>query len=106
LGAMKVIAERSPDHEYDVDHRDGTFWIRTNDKGRNFRLVTAPAEDPAPANWKEIVPHRDDVMLSGHLLFRDFYVLVEREGGWPQIRVTDFGDRKSTRLNSSHTVIS
>ena len=42
---MKVIAERIPEQEYDVDHRDGTFWIRTNDQGRNFRLVTAPASD-------------------------------------------------------------
>jgi oligopeptidase B len=97
-GEMKTIAERSPDHEYDVDHRDGTFWIRTNDKGRNFRLVTAPVSDPARANWKEVVPHRDDVMLSSHLLFRDFYVLVEREGGWPQIRVTDFRSGQSHRV--------
>jgi oligopeptidase B len=96
--AMKVIAERRPEHEYDVDHRDGLFWIRTNDKGRNFRLVTAPESDPSPANWKEVVAHRDDVMLSGHLMFRDFYVLVEREGGWPQIRVTDFRSGQSHRI--------
>jgi oligopeptidase B len=98
LRDMKVIAERAPDHEYDVDHRDGTFWIRTNDKGRNFRLVTAPAGDPSRKNWQEVVPHRDDVMLSGHLLFRDFYVLVEREAGWPQIRVTDFRSGQSHRI--------
>ena len=35
---------------------------------------------------------------SGHLLFRDFYVLVEREGGWPQIRVTDFRSGQSHRI--------
>jgi oligopeptidase B len=95
---MKVIAERAPEHEYDVDHRDGTFWIRTNDQGRNFRLVTAPASDPSRKNWKEVVPHREDVMLSGHLMFRDFYVLVEREGGWPQVRVTDFRNGQTHRI--------
>jgi oligopeptidase B len=98
-GAWKVIAERVPEQQYDVDHRDGTFWIRTNDKGRNFRLVTAPASDPARTNWKEVVPHREDVMLSGHLLFKDFYVLVEREGGWPQIRITDFRSGQSHRVS-------
>ncbi|HEV7502221.1 MAG TPA: oligopeptidase B, partial [Vicinamibacteria bacterium] len=95
---MKVIAERVPDQQYDVDHRDGTFWIRTNDQGRNFRLVTAPASDPGRRNWKEVVPHRDDVMLSGHLLFRDFYVLLEREGGWPQVRITDFRTGQTHRI--------
>ena len=98
-GTWKVIAERIPDQQYDVDHRDGTFWIRTNDKGRNYRLVTAPVSDPSRANWKEVVPHRDDVMLSGLLLFKDFYVLTEREGGWPQIQITDFRSGQSHRVS-------
>jgi oligopeptidase B len=97
-GEWKVFAERVPEQQYDVDHRDGTFWIRTNDQGRNYRLVTAPASDPSRKSWKEVVAHRDDVMLSGHLLFRDFYVLVEREGGWPQIRITDFRNGQSHRV--------
>ena len=79
----KIVAPRIADQEYDVDHREGFFSIRTNDKGRNFRLVIAPVSDPSRANWKEIVPHRDDVMLAGQSMFKDFYVLVEREGGLP-----------------------
>ena len=31
-----------------VDHHGDEFFIRTNDKGRNFRLVRAPVADPAP----------------------------------------------------------
>jgi oligopeptidase B len=96
---MKVLAERVADQEYDVDHRDGTFWIRTNDQGRNFRLVTAPESDPSRKNWKEVVPHRDEVMLSGLMVFRDFYVLMEREGGWPQVRVTELGSGQSHRIS-------
>lgn len=87
--ALKLVAERIADQEYDVDHRDGLFWIRANDKGRNFRIVTAPVADPARAQWKEVVAHRDDVMVSRLLMFRDFYVTLEREGGWPRVRVTD-----------------
>ncbi len=95
---MKLLAAREAGHEYDVDHRDGTFWIRTNDKGRNFRLVSVPAAAPARANWKEEVAHREEVMLSGHLFFRDFYVLFEREGGLPHLRITDFRNRQSHRV--------
>jgi oligopeptidase B len=89
LATPKLVAAREPDHEYDVEHRDGTFWIRTNDQGRNFRLVKAPAAEPSRANWKEALPHREDVMLAGLSLFRDFSVLLEREGGLPHLRVTD-----------------
>jgi oligopeptidase B len=96
---MKVIAERIPDQKYGVDHRDGLFWIRANDKGRNFRIVTAPARDPARANWKEVVPHRADVMLAYHLVFRDFYVMMEREGGWPRVRITSLVDGTSHRVD-------
>jgi oligopeptidase B len=95
---MKMISPREADHQYDVDHRDGTFWIRTNDKGRNYRLVTAPVSDPSRPGWKEVLPHRDDVMLAGHGLFKDFYVLFEREGGFPRIRVSDFRSGKSHRI--------
>jgi oligopeptidase B len=96
---MRVVAERVPEQEYYVDHRGGVFWIRTNDRGRNFRLVTAPARDPARANWKEVVPHRDDVMLSGLVVFRDFYVTMEREGGWPQVGITDLRTGRSHRVD-------
>ena len=40
-----------------------------------------------------MVPHRDDVMLQGVSLFKDFSVIHEREGGLPHLRVTDFRDR-------------
>src|SRR5207245_3500981 len=49
----KIIAPRTKDHEYDADHAGDLFYIRTNDKGRNFRLVTAPVSAPRPENWKE-----------------------------------------------------
>jgi oligopeptidase B len=96
---MKMISPREVDHQYDVDHRDGTFWIRTNDKGRNYRLVTAPVSSPSRAGWKEVLPHRDEVMLAGHGLFADFYVLLEREAGFPGIRVTDFRTGASHRID-------
>jgi oligopeptidase B len=96
--ALKVVAPRLPEQEYYVDHRDGTFWIRTNDKGRNFRLVTAPVSDPDRQNWKEVVSHRDDVMVAAHMMFKDFYVLFEREGGLPHLRVTDFRNGQAHRI--------
>jgi len=99
IAPMKVIAKRIPGEEYYVDHRDGLMWIRANDKGRNFRIVTAPAVNSGRANWKEVVPHRDDVMLSSHAMFRDYHVLMEREGGWPRVRITDLRNGESHRID-------
>jgi oligopeptidase B len=88
-GEWELIAAREKDHEYYVDHHSDTFYIRTNDKGRNFRLVAAPVSGPARANWREVIAHRADVMLSGASFFRNHYVLTEREGGLPRLRVVD-----------------
>lgn len=81
-----MIASRRQDHEYEVDHQGGRFLIRTNDRGRNFRLVEAPVAGPGEENWKELVPHRDDVMLEGALAFEKDVVLCERSGGLPRFR--------------------
>src|SRR5579863_4615942 len=88
-GEWKLIAPREQDIEYDAEHIGDQFYIRTNDKGRNFRLVTAPVSDPGKKNWKEIIPVRADVMLSGVEGFQDFYVLVERENGLPQLTIVN-----------------
>ena len=47
-GAFTLIAPREDEHEYSVEHRNGLWFIRTNDRGRNFRLVTAPGGDTGP----------------------------------------------------------
>jgi oligopeptidase B len=89
-GEFTVICPREDEHEYSVDHRNGLWFIRTNDKGRNFRLVTAPVTDASRENWTERLPHREDVMLEEVDLFSAFYVACEREDGLPRLRVWRF----------------
>lgn len=87
---FRVICAREDEHEYYIDHRNGLWYIRTNDQGRNFRLVTAPTDNPARENWTERLPHRPDVMLEEVDLFSAFYVACEREDGLPRLRVWRF----------------
>jgi oligopeptidase B len=90
-GAWRVIAPRRHEHEYDPEHHGDHFYIRTNDRGRNFRLVRTPVADPGEASWQEVVPHRDGVMLEAVELFAGHQVLVERERGLEQLRVSRVG---------------
>ena len=106
-GAWTVVAPRRQDVEYYVDHRGGEFWIRANDAGRNFRVVTAPVAAPGPAHWKEVVPHRLEVMVTGVQCFRDHVVLSERERALPHIAVLDPATgaiRRATFPESAYTV--
>ncbi|WP_109485181.1 S9 family peptidase [Occallatibacter savannae] len=89
-GTFRVIAPREDEHEYYIDHRNGQLFIRTNHRGRNFRLVTAPVETPERENWTERIPHRDTVMLEDVDLFASFFVACEREDGLPRLRMWRF----------------
>lgn len=91
-GSFALISPREDEHEYSVDHRHGLWFIRTNDRGRNFRLVTAPVESPGREHWTERIPHRPEVMLEDVDLFERFFIAVEREDGLPRLRLWRFTD--------------
>lgn len=83
----QLIAARRSGHEYQVDHAGDTFFILTNDRHKNFRLVTAPEDSPTEDAWKELLAPSDDHYYRGHVAFRDFLVVQERVRGIDQIRV-------------------
>ncbi|MGO9894301.1 MAG: S9 family peptidase [Bryobacteraceae bacterium] len=89
-GEFRIIAPREDEHEYSLDHRNGLWFIRTNDRGRNFRLVTAPVETPEREHWTELIAHRDAVMLEDVDLFAEFFIACEREDGLPRLRLWKF----------------
>lgn len=86
-GSFRCIEPRRENIEYYPDHRDGVFFLRVNDTGRNFRLVTAPVSSCGHDHWHETLPHREDTMLEDIDLFRDFYVACERFKGLPRLRI-------------------
>jgi oligopeptidase B len=89
-GAWTLIEPRRENIEYYADHRDGLWYLRVNDTARTFRLVTAPVDAPSRSHWREIVAHRDHVMLEDLDLFQSFAVLVERLEGLPHLRLMSF----------------
>lgn len=104
--SFKVLLPREIDHEYYVDHRDGLFYIRTNKDAKNYRLVTAPAEDPQPKNWQELLPHRPTVKLESFDLFKKHAVFNERENGLTKLRVYDFHTLKTQNIEFPEPVYS
>jgi oligopeptidase B len=89
-GAFKVVLPREKGHKYDVDHREGLFYIRTNKGAKNFRMVTAPDADPSEKSWKPFIEHDPKVLLEGIDLFRHHGVVVSKSEGLDHMRVLDF----------------
>ena len=91
--APRLVAPREAEHEYSVCHHEGRLIILTNSGGaEDFRIVEAPADYPAPANWTEIEPHRPGRLILDVIAFKDFLVRLERENGLPRIVIRRFAD--------------
>ena len=94
----KVVLPREAGHEYDVDHYRGLFYITTNKGAKNFKVVTAPIDDPAEKNWKPFIDHNLAVKINWLSFFANHIVVSEREGGLTQLRVIDPETKQSNRI--------
>lgn len=91
-GTFQSIRPREAGFFYEISHRDDKFLIKTNWNAPNFRLMEAPVSDPRRENWKDVLPHREDVLLDGLTVFKDYLVTAERKGGLSQIHVIRWSD--------------
>lgn len=89
-GTLTLLQPRQAGHRYQIEHRQGLFYIVTNDQAKNFRLMTAPMATPGREHWQELVAHRETVKLDDIDLFANHLVLYERENGLKTIRVMNF----------------
>ena len=82
-----VFLPRQNDLEYYISHYKDLFYIRTNYNAKNFRLMQAQVGNTALENWKEVIPHRDDVLLEDYEIFKDYLALQERSNGLTNLRI-------------------
>ncbi len=74
-------------HEYSIAHFEDKFYIVTNWDATNFRLMETPVNATGKENWKEVIAHREDVLLEGIELFNDYMVVDERKNGLSNLRI-------------------
>ncbi len=86
-GNFEIFQPRERKLEYDISHYEDKFYVRTNMDAKNFRLMETPINATGKANWKEVIPNRDDVLLEGMDVFKDYLVLSERKAGITNIRI-------------------
>ncbi len=107
-GEWKMILPREKDHEYSADHYNGEFYITTNKKAENFRVVRAPVADPSEKNWKDFIAHNPAIKINGVSFFKDYAVVSERENGLEYLKVLDLKGKdmagKSRRIPTTEEV--
>jgi oligopeptidase B len=92
-GNFRMVQPRERDLEYGLDHFGDKFYIVTNLNAKNFRLMECPENATTKENWKEVIAHREDVLLEGIEIFKDYLVVDERKEGLTQLRIIKWADK-------------
>ena len=88
-GEFKRFTPREEGLEYSIEHFKDKFYVRTNYDAENFRLMETAASNTSKNNWQEVIAHRDDVLLSGIEVFKNYLVLQERSNALMHLKVID-----------------
>ncbi|BAY32096.1 oligopeptidase B [Nostoc carneum NIES-2107] len=97
-GNWQLIHPRTTGMEYDVDHHSDYFYIVTNDAATNFKLVKTLVASLNKANWQTVIPHQEDVLLTGISLFANHLVIYERKGGLETARVKNLATGEESNI--------
>lgn len=94
-----ILQPRMADLEYSVEHFGNDFYIITNaNNSTNFKIVKTPVAQCGMEHWQDLIPHREDTLLEGFEIFRDYLVLEERTEGLLQLKVIDQKNQSSHYL--------
>ncbi len=97
-GEFRIFQPRQREMEYAIDHYGDCFYVTTNWNAKNYKLMRTPLDKTTMDNWEEVIPHREDVLLEGVEMFRDFMVIDERKNGLTQLRIKRWDGTKEYYL--------
>ncbi|MGB5269838.1 MAG: S9 family peptidase, partial [Eudoraea sp.] len=95
-GDFKLFSERERGLEYSIYHFENNFYILTNkDKATNFKLMKVDENNTSSENWVEFITHRPNILLEDIEIFKDYYVLTERDNGLNKLKITKWDESDS-----------
>jgi oligopeptidase B len=103
-GEFKIFEPRQKDNIYYIQHYKDKFYIRTNLEAKNFKLMETPVNKTNKDNWLEVIPHRNDVLLEGFEIFKDFLAVEEYKNALPHLRVIKLENKKEHYIDFGEEV--
>ena len=98
-GKFKIFQPRTRGLEYSIYHYGSSFYVLSNaDGAQNFKLSKTSENKTERQFWKDVIPHRDDVLLEGIDIFKEFLVVSERHNGLNQIKIELWNGKDSYYL--------
>ena len=88
----EIFHKREKNLEYSISHIKDKFYIKTNYMAENFRVMETKDSKTSKEFWKEVIPHRKDVLIEALNIFNDYLVISERINAQQKLRVIGFNN--------------
>ena len=98
----QIFLPREEDHLYSVDHDPASsrFLVESNWKALNFRLLETNLNNSSDKNeWKELIPHREQVLLQSVVPFPEHLIIMERENGLRKLKILHKESKAEKEIN-------
>ncbi len=95
----RLILPRMDKHQYAVEHHGDTLYFLTNSNGaEDFRVCTAPVDDPKFENWRELIPHNAGTLILSLVMLAGHMVRLERCRSLPRIVIRRLADNQEHEI--------
>ena len=94
----KIILKRHIDHIYYVTHHNDYFYIVTNDRGKNYRLVKVCIDNLNANEWCELIEHNEQIYLYNVVANKGFLILEKKVNGLPKIQLINYENLQSEEI--------
>lgn len=92
------IYPREEGHRYSVSHVEDQFYVLTNKKAINNRLVKVDTNQYEISNWTDVIPHQEDVILANYIVFKNYLAYSEKENAQGRMMVMDLETKKTHQI--------
>ncbi len=98
-GEFQIFQKRERGLEYSISHYGENWYVLTNkDKATNFKLMKTPERETEKEHWREMIPHRQNVLIEDIDVFKDYLVVSERNNGLSQIHIKKWDGKENYYL--------
>lgn len=91
-GEFTCFQPRVRGMEFSISHYADKWYILTNWNATNFKLMTTPLNETERENWVDLIPHREETLVEGIEIFKNYLVVEERTNGLTHLRVMNHQD--------------
>lgn len=82
---LRLLSARKKKVKYFPEYHNGFFYVMTNERAVNYKIMRTDEQKPERRAWREWMPHDARRALTGFLAHKDFFAITLREKGSEEI---------------------